>query len=105
VSGASVYNYYRDYSPDIGRYVESDPIGLAGGINTYAYVGGDPLRFSDPKGLAAGAKPDFWWRPCNEDQINDCKATCRAQGKEYDYCAERWVVDFHAQLARIFVGK
>jgi RHS repeat-associated protein len=26
------YNYYRDYSPEIGRYIESDPIGLAGGV-------------------------------------------------------------------------
>ncbi len=46
------YNIARDYSPEIGRYVESDPIGLAGGINTYAYVNNSPLRNSDPKGLA-----------------------------------------------------
>jgi RHS repeat-associated protein len=45
------YNYYRDYSPDIGRYVESDPIGLRGGVNTYLYVGGNPLRNKDPLGL------------------------------------------------------
>jgi RHS repeat-associated protein len=46
------YNYFRDYDPSIGRFSESDPIGLRGGLNTYAYAGSDPVRRSDPSGLA-----------------------------------------------------
>ncbi|MDO9162192.1 MAG: RHS repeat-associated core domain-containing protein [Methylococcaceae bacterium] len=45
------YNTHRDYDPSTGRYIESDPIGLLGGVNTYAYVGSDPLRYIDPRGL------------------------------------------------------
>jgi RHS repeat-associated protein len=44
-------NYYRDYDPLVGRYIESDPVGLRGGANTYAYVANRPLSDVDPGGL------------------------------------------------------
>ncbi|MCX6041006.1 MAG: RHS repeat-associated core domain-containing protein [Caldilinea sp.] len=45
------YNYFRDYEPATGRYVESDPIGLGGGTSTYGYSGGNALASIDPLGL------------------------------------------------------
>jgi RHS repeat-associated protein len=56
-SGLS-YNYFRNYDPFTGRYVESDPIGLAAGVNTYAYVNGHPLSLSDMLGLCASPQND-----------------------------------------------
>ncbi|MBX3712655.1 MAG: type IV secretion protein Rhs [Lysobacter sp.] len=45
------YNYYRDYDPTTGRYLQSDPIGLDGGISTYGYANGSPFLYVDNDGL------------------------------------------------------
>jgi RHS repeat-associated protein len=55
------YNYFRDYDPQTGRYIESDPIGLQGGINTYTYVNGNPVNAIDSEGLSTIVLP--WVEP------------------------------------------
>ena len=44
------YNHFRDYDPSLGRYVQTDPIGLQGGINPYTYADNNPTVLSDPTG-------------------------------------------------------
>ena len=59
------YNWYRYYNPSLGRYITSDPLGLAAGMNTYIYVNGNPINYTDPQGLcpwcAAGAAMGVWF--------------------------------------------
>ena len=51
------YNYYRTYNPLTGRYIQSDPLGLAAGFNTYSYVGSNALGKIDPLGLSKSGEP------------------------------------------------
>jgi RHS repeat-associated protein len=54
ISGLGLYYYKaRFYSPALGRFLQTDPIGYADDLNLYAYVGGNPVNFSDPSGLVA----------------------------------------------------
>jgi RHS repeat-associated protein len=49
------YNYFRDYDSVTGRYIQSDPLGLAGGLNPYLYANANPLALIDPFGLDEGS--------------------------------------------------
>jgi RHS repeat-associated protein len=51
------YNRHRDYDPTTGRYIQADPIGLAGGASPYSYAEGDPVNLFDPDGLQARPAP------------------------------------------------
>ena len=81
------YNYYRDYDPATGRYVESDPLGIKAGVNTYAYVKGDPVTSSDPLGLLIrgpgwdGKEGDKEWH-----DIQNAEARIRAELKKGCSC-------------------
>ena len=49
--GRFLYNFYRTYDPNTGRYLNADPIGQIGGINLYVYAGDNPAANADPTGL------------------------------------------------------
>jgi RHS repeat-associated protein len=66
------YNYFRDYEPRLGRYLQADPIGLAGGVNLYAYVDSNPIGYIDLYGQQS----------CQAGEADKCaKQSKRAKGR------------------------
>jgi RHS repeat-associated protein len=57
------YMRARYYDPKLGRFLSEDPLGLAGGMNLYAYAGNDPINFYDPNGLEMKKAPPPEGRP------------------------------------------
>jgi RHS repeat-associated protein len=94
------YNIFRDYDPATGRYLQSDPIGLLGGTNTYLYARGGPTLLVDPFGLV-----DISLSECNAAEIgfhanrndpNDVSLLAhgpfKSKGQKYvQGCPDRWV--------------
>jgi RHS repeat-associated protein len=71
------YNYFRDYDAQVGRYAESDPIGLTGGINTYAYANNNPVKEFDSRGLAPSIpSPIGVPGTCDRDDWKICEQRC-----------------------------
>jgi RHS repeat-associated protein len=69
------YNYFRDYDPELGRYIQSDRLGLFDGPNTYGYAHQNPIMYTDPTGEFVPQLLGFVIGAGLEYLTNDCAST------------------------------
>jgi RHS repeat-associated protein len=89
------YNYFRDYDPSTGRYIQSDPIGLEGGANTYTYAKDNSLNKLDQYGLRVCGRegsitrfliPDYFIFGVVPPVFINFTAACQRHDDCYDTC-------------------
>jgi uncharacterized protein RhaS with RHS repeats len=91
-----VYNYYRTYDPSTGRYLESDPIGLAAGLNTYSYVSNMPTMQVDPFGLFGTAgHAQGRLEQARRDQLQQQLSECDEDDED---CLQKCLDEYYGDL-------
>lgn len=93
--GRVLYNYFRTYDPATGRYLESDLIGLDGGLNTYGYVAGNPLLNSDPQRLVISSVDAACVTnpPLCMELMGDVSRIPKNLGDRYNVCVDGYDAD------------
>ena len=93
MGAAEQYNYFRDYDRSLGRYIQSDPIGLQGGPNPFAYVEGNPVSWFDSNGLSKGGKQNLntegFTKKSDPAEVEKAMKDAKASGSQPRYRALR----------------
>ncbi|HYW12858.1 MAG TPA: RHS repeat-associated core domain-containing protein [Longimicrobium sp.] len=82
-ASGQMYMRNRYYNPQTGQFTQPDPIGLAGGLNSYGFAAGDPVSYSDPYGLSACDKGLGLWA-CLKQNVNDFMARARNEPEQLE---------------------
>jgi RHS repeat-associated protein len=100
-AGGLVYMRNRYYDPATGQFTQTDPIGIAGGLNTYGFAAGDPITYTDPYGLC----PIDWTIEQCQEQVqqaihqlrNHRNSVCREVGANADKLNRQGLIKFDRQ--------